>query len=56
MSYPKVGVDSPGRVVFLSFPLDTVPFSGSPPGNEVVLLKNAINFLLPGVNGAGLFT
>ncbi len=30
MSYPRVGVDSPGRVVFLSFPLDTVPFSGNP--------------------------
>ena len=34
MSYPRVGVDSPGRVVFLSFPLDTVPATGSPPNNE----------------------
>ena len=53
MSYPHVGVDSPGRVVFLSFPLDTIPFSGSPPNNEVVFLRNILNFLAPGVNGVG---
>ena len=34
MSYPRVGVDSPGRVVFLSFPLDAVPFSGAAPNNQ----------------------
>ena len=31
MSYPRVGVDSPGRVVFLSFPLDAVPFRAPRP-------------------------
>jgi serine protease AprX len=53
MSYPRIGVDSPGRVVFLSFPLDAVPATGSPPNNEVVLLRNILNFLTPGANGVG---
>ncbi len=52
-SYPKIGTDSPGRVVFLSFPLDTVPMNGTSPNNEVVLLRNILNFLAPGANGAG---
>jgi hypothetical protein len=52
-SYPRVGQDSPGRVVFLSFPLDTVPVGGTPPNNEVVLLRNILNFLAPGANGTG---
>jgi serine protease AprX len=51
--YPSVGVDSPGRVVFLSFPLDTVPLSGGAPNNAVVLLRNILNFLTPGANGVG---
>jgi hypothetical protein len=53
MSFPRIGVDSPGRVVFLSFPLDTVPTAGSPPNNEVVLLRNILEFLTPGANGVG---
>ena len=47
------GLDSPGRVVFLSFPLDTVPAAGTPPNNEVVLLRNILKFLAPGANGVG---
>jgi hypothetical protein len=53
MSYPPPGVDSPSRVVFLSFPLDTVPASGTTPNNEVVLLRNILKFLAPGANGVG---
>jgi hypothetical protein len=53
MSYPRVGLDSPGRVVFLSFPLDAVPQTGPTPDNEGVLLRNILNFLDPGANGAG---
>lgn len=53
MSYPQAGMDSPGRAVFLSFPLDTVPASGTPPDNEVVLLRNSLNFLAPGASGVG---
>jgi hypothetical protein len=54
MSYPATGVDSPGRVVFLSFPFDAVPTNGTSPNNAVELLRNIINFLAPGVNGAGV--
>ncbi len=53
VSYPSIGLDSPGRVVFLSFPLDTVPMNGTAPNNEVTLLRNTLNFLAPGANGAG---
>jgi len=53
MSYPRVGADSPGRVVFLSFPLDTVPATGAPPNNEATLLRNILTFLTPGANGVG---
>lgn len=53
MSYPPVGMDSPGRVVFFSFPLDTIPMSGTAPDNEVNVLKNVLNFLVPGANGMG---
>ena len=53
MSYPRIGVDSPGRVVFLSFPIDTIPASGTPPNDEVTLLRNILEFLTPGVNGVG---
>ena len=54
MSFPKVGDDSPGRVVFLSFPFDTVPTNGPATNNAVALLKNIISFLAPGVNGAAV--
>jgi subtilisin family serine protease len=53
MSYPRPGQDSPGRVVFLSFPLDTIPSSGAPPDNEITLLRNALKFLIPGAQGVG---
>ena len=54
MSYPNIGVDSPGRVVFLSFPFDAVPTNGAAPNNAVTLLRNIINFLAPGANGQGV--
>jgi hypothetical protein len=54
MSYPRIGVDSPGRVVFLSFPLDAVPYTGTAPNNEVVLVQKILNFLVPGANGVGV--
>jgi hypothetical protein len=54
MSYPNIGVDSPGRVVFLSFPFDAMPTNGTAPNNAVTLLRNIINFLAPGANGAGV--
>ena len=53
MSYPNLGVNSPGRVVFLSFPFDAIPTNTAAPNNAVTLLRNAINFLAPGANGVG---
>lgn len=54
MSYPNFGVDSPGRVVFLSFPFDAIPTNGAAPNNAVTLLRNVIAFLAPGANGQGV--
>jgi hypothetical protein len=53
MAYPRPGLDTAGRVVFLSFPIDTLLANGSPPNNEASLLRNILNFLVPGVNGRG---
>ena len=53
LKFPRTGQDSPGRVVFLSFPLDAVPETGSAPNNRAVLLGNILSFLVPGVNGRG---
>ena len=55
-SYPPTGVNSPGRVVFLSYPLDAVPEAGTAPDNETALLLNVLNFLDPGGNGIGTVT
>ncbi len=54
MSYPNNGVDSPGRVVFMSFPFDAVPTNGTAPNNAATLLRNIIKFLAPGANGQGV--
>jgi len=54
MSYPNNGVDSPGRVVFMGFPFDTIPTSGPAMNSAVGLLRNIINFLAPGANGVGV--
>ncbi len=53
MSYPNLGANIPGRVVFLSFPFDAIPTNTAAPNNAVTLLRNAINFLAPGANGVG---
>lgn len=53
LRYPRVGVDSPSRVVFLAFPLDTVPLAGPSPNNRVELLRRILRFLAPGLNGQG---
>jgi hypothetical protein len=53
LRYPRVGVDSPGRVVFLSFPLDTVALDSPAPDNRPELLRRILLFLAPGLNGQG---
>ncbi len=49
---PRTGVDLPGRVVFLSFPLDAVPLGGGVGNNRAGLLQNALNFLAPAANSS----
>lgn len=44
---PRPGRDAPGRVVFLSFPLDAVPLGSVPGNNRAGLLRNALEFLAP---------
>ena len=44
---PKPGRDLPGRVVCLSFPLDTVPLGSGIGNNRAGLLRNILNFLAP---------
>jgi hypothetical protein len=44
---PKTGVDLPGRVVHLSFPLDAVPLGSGVGNNRAGLLQNILNFLAP---------
>jgi hypothetical protein len=53
LRYPRVGVDSPGRIVFLSFPFDTVPLDDPAPNNRTELLRRILLFLAPGLNGQG---
>jgi hypothetical protein len=56
LRYPRVGVDSPGRLVFLSFPFDTVPMDAPAPDNRTELLRRILLFLAPGLNGQGSVT
>ncbi|MBE0545418.1 MAG: S8 family serine peptidase [Verrucomicrobia bacterium] len=44
---PKTGVDLPGRVVYLSFPLDAVPLGSGSGNNRAGLLHNILTFLAP---------
>jgi hypothetical protein len=44
---PRTGVDWPGRVVHLSFPLDAVPPGDGVGNNRAGLLRNILNFLTP---------
>ncbi len=51
---PKTGVDLPGRVVFLSFPLDTVPVGSGIGNNRAGLLQNILHFLAPAPNSSSV--
>ncbi len=53
MKYPRTGLDSTGRVVFLSFPFDTIPENDPAPGNRGALLGNILRFLAPGLSSVG---
>ena len=54
LSYPDFGVASPGRVIFLGFPLEAIPVNASTPNNAATVLKDCLKFLAPGAGGAGV--
>ncbi len=49
--YPRTGQDGRGRVVFLSFPFESVSPDAPSPDNRDTLMANILHFLIPGVNG-----
>ena len=49
---PRAGRDLPGRVVFLSFPLDAVPTGTGIGNNRAGLLRNILGFLMPQQGGS----
>jgi hypothetical protein len=51
LRYPKSGFESAGRLVFLSFPFDTIPAGGTPPNTRAELMRRIIAFLAPGLGG-----
>ena len=55
LKYPRAGLDSRGRVVFLSFPFDAVPTTGTT-NNRASLLRNIMEFLVPGFDGRATLT
>lgn len=53
MKFPRTGQDSTGRVVFLSFPIDTIPATGPAPNNRTAVMRSILQFLAPGYGGFG---
>jgi hypothetical protein len=53
LRFPRTGEDSTGRVVFVSFPLDAIPETGTGPNSRATFLHRALQFLSPGLNGVG---
>jgi hypothetical protein len=54
--YPRSPQPNAGRVVFLSFPLDAVPMSGTGQNNRPGLLGKVLSFLAPGASSGGTLT
>jgi len=50
LRWPAVGQQAPGRLVFLSFPLDAVP-AGDGVNDRLNLMRNVVSFLVPGAAG-----
>lgn len=55
LRWPGVGRTAPGRLVLLTFPLDAVPLADGL-NDRVNLLRNALNFLVPGWSTAPTLT
>src|SRR5262249_32313459 len=53
--WPGLGKQAPGRLVFLSFPLDAVPMNGGV-NDRMNLMRNILAFLAPGAPGLSSLT
>lgn len=52
LRWPALGQQAPGRLVFLSIPLDAVPLAEGV-NDRLHLMRNILTFLAPGVTGTG---
>ncbi len=52
LRWPGLGQQAPGRLVFLSFPLDAVPYADGV-NDRLQLVRNILSFLAPGITGSG---
>jgi hypothetical protein len=50
--YPKAGSKGVGRSIYLSFPFDGVPSTGTAPNTRAGLMRSLMAFLAPGSDGA----
>jgi hypothetical protein len=55
LRWPGLGQQAPGRLVFLSFPLDAVPIAGGV-NDRISLMRNILAFLAPGAPGLSSLT
>jgi hypothetical protein len=51
LRYPRTGQDGVGRLVYLSFALESLPAGAPAPNNRATVLGNALEFLVPGLQG-----
>ena len=49
--FPRLGVQHPGRVVYLSFPVEAISTNAAPPNSRSELYRRAFQFLVPGAEG-----
>lgn len=51
--FPRNPTDQSGRVVFVGFPLESVPVGTEAPNSREAFLRNVLSFLAPGADGVG---
>jgi len=51
LRYPQLGSELPGRVVYLSFPIEAISTSATSPNTQADLVGRIFEFLVPGAEG-----
>jgi hypothetical protein len=51
LRFPRPGVQHPGRVVYLSFPVEAISTNALPPHSRAELYRRVFQFLVPGAEG-----